>query len=209
MSEREAKLKVKLIAFTPDPERVVATAMRQSRLKGGVAELKLPDEKVRHFINLALKLGHLSVFEHISFTFAIEGISRACSHQLVRHRMFSFTQQSQRYVKEADFPYIIPDSIKKNEGALRKYETLMEQIGRVYNELAESVPLEDARFVLPNATETKIVATSNARELMHFFKLRLDVAAQWEIRNLAKEMFNKVNIVAPLIFSENNLKNFQ
>ncbi|MCD6427266.1 MAG: FAD-dependent thymidylate synthase [Caldisericaceae bacterium] len=209
MNPRESELKVNLIAYTPEPERVVATAMRQSRFKGGVTGLDLTKEKIRHLVDLALQLGHLSVFEHISFTFAIEGISRACSHQLVRHRLFSFTQQSQRYVREENFPYIIPDTIKQNKEAYAEFIEVIEVISKTYGDLAKIVPIEDARFILPNATETKIVATANARELMHFFKLRLDSAAQWEIRALARKMFNLVNGVAPMIFSKEHLNKFQ
>ncbi len=206
---REAVLTVNLVTYTPEPEKVVATAMRQSRFKGGVSDLKLNDGDVSRLVNLALDLGHFSVFEHVSFTFAIEGISRSCSHQLVRHRFFSFTQQSQRYVKESEFPYIVPPSIKQNTSAYKKFSEIISEIGKAYEELTKIVPLEDARFVLPNATETKIVATANARELMHFFKLRLDKAAQWEIRNLARRMFELVSNVAPVIFSDNSLAKFQ
>ncbi len=206
--ERESVLKVALISYTPEPELVVATAMRQSRYKGGVINLTLKSEDVKHLIELALKLGHLSVFEHISFTFAIEGISRACSHQFVRHRLFAFTQQSQRYVKERNFPFIIPETVKKNSEAEKVFIKAMEYIAGAYDKLSALVPIEDARFVLPNATETKIVATANARELMHFFKLRCNEHAQWEIRRMAKAMFEEVKKVAPNIFSESNLKLF-
>ncbi len=207
--EREKTASVKLITYTPEPEKVVATAMRQSRFKGGVATLDMEEDKIKHLIELALKLGHLSVFEHISFTFAIEGISRACSHQFVRHRLFSFTQQSQRYVKESDFPYIVPQTIKQDKGAYLKFINAINIISETYKELAKTVPFEDARFILPNATETKMVATANARELMHFFKLRLDQAAQWEIRNVAELMFKEVSEIAPIIFSKDNLNGFQ
>jgi len=206
--ERESTLKVALISYTPDPELVVATAMRQSRYRGGVISLTLKSEDVKRLISLALKLGHLSVFEHISFTFAIEGISRACSHQFVRHRLFAFTQQSQRYVKERDFPFVVPETVKENPEAEKIFLKAMEYIAEAYDKLSALVPIEDARFVLPNATETKIVATANARELMHFFSLRLDEHAQWEIRRMAYAMFQRVSEVAPNIFSESNLKLF-
>jgi thymidylate synthase (FAD) len=206
--ERRTELKVKLLTYTPEPEKVVATAMRQSRYRGGVINLTLKSEDFERLVNLALKLGHLSVFEHVSFTFAIEGISRACSHQFVRHRLFAFTQQSQRYVKEKEFPYIMPESVQKNEKARRIFDDMMNKISDAYDKLSALVPIEDARFVLPNATETKIVATANARELMHFFSLRMDEAAQWEIRNMAKAMFNEVQKVATHIFKESNLKLF-
>ncbi len=204
------KASVILLTHTPDPENVVATAMRQSRYKGGVKDVVLSKEDRKRLINLALTLKHFSVFEHVSFTFAIEGISRACSHQFVRHRFFSFTQQSQRYVKENGFEYIIPPSILEKEEAKNDFLKIMKGINRLYEKMLNSgIPAEDARFLLPNATETKIVATANARELMHFFRLRLDKKAQWEIRLLAAEMFESVKKVAPLIFNEKNIKYYE
>ncbi|NCO28044.1 MAG: thymidylate synthase (FAD) [Caldiserica bacterium CG02_land_8_20_14_3_00_36_38] len=207
--ERARKPEVVLLSHTPDPERIVATAMRQSRFKGGVVGVKLTRDDIKRLIELALNLKHFSVFEHVNFTFAIEGISRSCSHQFVRHRFFSFTQQSQRYVKEHGFPFVIPLTIQSEERALSLFLKLMEDIDDAYKELSQLVPVEDARFVLPNATETKIVATANARELMHFLKLRLAPVAQWEIRALAESMFNEVSKVAPNIFKENNIKFFE
>lgn len=204
------KASVELISYTPNPELVVALSMRQSRYAGSIKNLDLSEDDIKRLINLAIKLGHFSVFEHVSFTFAIEGISRSCSHQFVRHRFFSFTQQSQRYVKLNEPLFIIPETIENNKEAKKLFETLMENIVETYKSLLSlNIPEEDARFVLPNATETKMVATANARELMHFFKLRLDTHAQWEIRNLAKLMFEKVNKVAPNIFNEENLKFFE
>jgi thymidylate synthase (FAD) len=207
--ERARKPEVVLLSHTPDPERIVATAMRQSRFKGGVVGVKLTRDDIKRLIELALNLKHFSVFEHVNFTFAIEGISRSCSHQFVRHRFFSFTQQSQRYVKEHGFPFVIPLTIQSEERALSLFLKLMEDIDDAYKKLSQLVPVEDARFVLPNATETKMVATSNARELMHFLKLRLAPVAQWEIRALAESMFNEVSQVAPNIFKENNIKFFE
>lgn len=206
----EGRVSVYLLSYTPNPELVVATAMRQSRYPGGVKDLNLSEDDIVRLINLALRLGHFSVFEHISFTFAIEGISRACSHQFVRHRFFSFTQQSQRYVKLNEPVFIIPQSVKENPEALKIFEEALEFIKEAYQKLLSlKIPEEDARFILPNATETKIVATANARELMHFFKLRLDVHAQWEIRELASEMFKIVSSIAPHIFNEENKKFFE
>jgi thymidylate synthase (FAD) len=207
--ERARKPELKIIAHTNDPERVVATAMRQSRYKGGVSGVVLNNEDIARLIELALKLKHFSVFEHASFTFAIEGISRSCSHQFVRHRFFSFTQQSQRYVKEEGFPFIMPPSIGNNKEAMAIFLKLMDDIDTAYSELSKFVPVEDARFVLPNATETKIVATANARELMHFFKLRLAPEAQWEIRMLADIMFREVGKIMPLVFREENIRLFE
>ena len=204
-------VKVQLLAYSPEPEKLVARAMRQSRYSGSVTDLELKEEDTKRLIELALQLGHLSVFEHAVFTFAISGISRSCSHQLVRHRLFSFTQQSQRYVKLRDKnAFVVPPSIKENEEATRLYEKELQNIFDTYQKLLSlKVPEEDARFILPNATETKIVATANARELMHFFKLRLDKNAQWEIRELAVKMFELVNIVAPNIFNKENLEKFE
>lgn len=210
MKDRVSKLKVSLISHTPEPEIVVATAMRQSRFPGGVKSLKLSKEETVHLIETALRLGHFSVFEHIIFTFAVEGISRSCSHQFVRHRFFSFTQQSQRYIKEKDFEYIVPDSINSNRKISEKFSNFMNKINEFYAEMIKSgIPPEDARFLLPNATETKMVATANGRELMHFFKLRLDSHAQWEIRRLAFEMFKLVSKVSPNIFNNENIKYFE
>ena len=203
-------IKVQLLAYSPEPEKLVARAMRQSRYSGSVTDLELKEEDTKRLIELALQLGHLSVFEHAVFTFAISGISRSCSHQFVRHRLFSFTQQSQRYVKLRDKDaFVVPPSIEENEEATRLYEKELQNIFDTYQKLLSlKVPEEDARFILPNATETKIVATANARELMHFFKLRLDENAQWEIRELAMKMFELVNIVAPNIFNTNNIDKF-
>jgi len=195
-------LKVSLLNYTPNPERTVALAMRQSHAKGGVADMVLPNEEVERLIDLAWKKKHMSVFEHVSFTFAIEGISRSCSHQLVRHRFFSFTQQSQRYVKLTNGnAFITPPSITVNAEAEQVYNEALRSIYNAYQKLLDlKIPEEDARFLLPNATETKIVATANARELIHFFSLRLANDAQWEIRQLAEAMLAVVTPLAPHIF---------
>ncbi|MGB9694663.1 MAG: FAD-dependent thymidylate synthase [Caldisericaceae bacterium] len=201
---------VKILAYTPEPENVVAIAMRQSRFAGGVRSLNLDQSEVKRLIELAMSLGHFSVFEHVSFTFAVEGISRSCSHQFVRHRFFSFTQQSQRYVKYKGIDYILPPSIQENSEASAIFDETVRLIEQAYKKLLElKIPAEDARFVLPNATETKMVATANARELMHFFKLRLDEHAQWEIRGLARIMFSEVSAICPNIFNEYNISRFE
>lgn len=207
----EDKISVTLLSYTPNPEKVIATAMRQSRYSESVGTLDLNETEIKHLLNLAITLGHLSVFEHAFFTFAISGISRSCSHQFVRHRLFSFTQQSQRYVKlKNKDSFVVPPSIEANKDALQIYEEELQNIFNTYQKLLSmKVPEEDARFILPNATETKIVATANARELMHFFKLRLDKDAQWEIRALAQKMFALVSDIAPDIFNEENLDKFE
>ena len=134
------------------------------------------------------KNGHHSVFEHIYFTFKIEGISRACSHQLVRHRMCSFTQRSQRYCSEDGFGYVTPPSVFNNS-AVGSYDYSMFELEENYNELQRiGIPNEDARYLLPNACETSLYLSCNLRELIHMANERLCVRAQWEIRDLVKQM---------------------
>ena len=146
-------------------------------------------------------MGHLSTLEHVTFTFAIEGVSRVLTHQLVRHRIASYSQQSQRYVKEHDFETIVPASIASKPEAKAKFDKLMTEIQAMYDEfIALDIPAEDARYILPNATETKIVCTFNARSLLNFFSLRCCTRAQWEIRALANEMLRQCQAVAPVIF---------
>lgn len=198
-------LKVKLISHTPDPERVVAAAARLCYSPRSANEIleNFSDEQVADFVKKIVSLGHESTMEHVSFTFAIDGVSRALSHQLVRHRIgCSYSQQSQRYVKEKQFEYIIPPKIAQDPEKAAKFKKAMEDAQRVYTELLEAgVPAEDARFVLPNAAETKFVMTMNVRSLMHFFELRCCNRAQWEIRALANEMLKQVKEVAPLLFA--------
>lgn len=194
---------VELIAHTPDPERVVAAAGRLCYSEVGAARLKdnFSRAEVVALLQHLTASGHLSPTEHVSFTFAIEGVSRALSHQLVRHRIASYSQKSQRYVSEDDFQYIIPPSISVNPQALRIYQERLQEIREAYRQLAEMVPREDARYLLPNATETKLVCTFNARSLFNFFKLRCCNRAQWEIRELAMLMRREVRRVAPVLFA--------
>ena len=148
-----------------------------------------------------VKLGHASTIEHVSFTFGIEGVSRVLTHQLVRHRIASYDQQSQRYVAEHDFEYILPPTIAAKPEAKAKFEALMQQIRQTYDELTEAgIPKEDARYVLANAAETKILVTMNARSLLHFFNLRCCNRAQWEIREMANQMLAQVRTIAPTLF---------
>ncbi|EAX46654.1 thymidylate synthase, flavin-dependent [Thermosinus carboxydivorans Nor1] len=198
-------MKVKLINHTPEPERAVAMAARLCYSPVGAAQLAetMSDEQIQRLVAKIISLGHLSTLEHVTFTFAIEGVSRVLTHQLVRHRIASYSQQSQRYVKEHDFEYILPPTISANPAAKEKFAALMETIRGVYDELvALGVHQEDARYVLPNATETKIVVTMNARSLLHFFQLRCCSRAQWEIRRLAEAMLAEVRQVAPLLFAK-------
>ena len=153
----------------------------------------------------AIASGHESVLEHVSFTFLITGISRACSHQLVRHRLASYSQQSQRYVGLSSrdvFDHVIPETISKNQEAMAEYERLMSAISEVYGRLVDcyKIPQEDARYVLPNACETDLVMTMNVRELRHFFNLRCCNRAQWEIRELANEMLKICKFTEPTLF---------
>jgi len=202
---KEDKLKVTLLSHTADPEQNVVAAIRQCYSSVGASELKKKTSKEvkERLINQVVESGHTSTVEHASFTFAIEGISRACSHQLVRHRMASFSQQSQRYVdlSKVDLMYIVPPMIKANKDFSKKYKKVMEMIEEEYKDLIKKgVKPEDARFILPNACQTKIVVTMNARSLLNFFRERCCVRAQWEIRILANEMLKKAKKVAPKIF---------
>lgn len=185
-------MKVKLVAYTPNPEQVLMEAAAecyQTKPKIGV-------------VKSCIKRGHTSVVEHVSFTFQINGISRACSHQLVRHRIASFSQKSQRYVNEINFGYVVPETISNNESALNCYYYLMGEIQKAYEALLiHNVPKEDARYILPNACTTSLTLTMNLRSLLNFWKLRTDKHAQWEIRTLADMMLGQTLNVLP------NLKN--
>jgi len=198
-------MNVKLISFTPDAERKVAMAARLCYSPIGAAELeeKMSDTQVKNLVTKILSMGHFSTLEHAVFTFAIEGISRVLTHQLVRHRIASYSQQSQRYVKEHDFEFIVPPSVASNPAARERFEKLMQEIRDVYGELtAMGVHQEDARYCLANATETKILVTMNARALFNFFELRCCSRAQWEIRKMAELMLREVQAAAPLLFAK-------
>ena len=161
-------------------------------------------DKALKLLQGIVRAGHGSVLEHCTFTFSIEGISRACSHQLIRHRIASYSQQSQRYVRGEFFDYVTPKSITDGGTLLlEKYDEFMDETMKFYTQMVNSgIPKEDARYILPNATTTNIVVTMNARELLHFIGLRMDKRAQWEIRELAKEMLRQVKEVAPVIFGD-------
>ena len=249
-------IKVKLLAHTPNPDAVVAAAAKLCYSKVGVEQIseKLTDEEVKRFVNHLVEMGHESPIEHVTFTFGIEGISRSCSHQIVRHRIASYSQQSQRYVKLEQFEYIIPPAIESNSEAKRIFIEAMERDQKAYDELvdllledilidkhaadygscireilkenpdavpdrskildlyaekflkeygkAEKQAIEDARYVFPNACETKIVITMNARSLLHFFNVRCCNRAQWEIREMATEMLKECKKIAPALFKK-------
>lgn len=200
MLVRGEVMKVTLLNHTPNPDETVALAARTCHTsKPPIGELQ--EDDIDRLINLLLDLGHESPLEHVSFTFAIEGVSRALSHQLVRHRIASYSQKSQRYVNHKNFSYITPPSIKNNPEALAIFEKCMKDIANVYRQLSGVVPLEDARYVLPNACETSLVCTFNARSLLNFFKLRLCKKAQWEIRELAHTMLYLARSVSPRLFA--------
>ena len=196
---------VKLVRYTPEPERTVAMSARLCYSAVGAVELeeKISDEAATKLVRKLVSMGHASTLEHVSFTFAIEGVSRVLTHQLVRHRIASYSQQSQRYVMERDFETITPPSVAANPAAKEKFDALLSMVQTTYNELINmGVHQEDARYVLPNATETKIVVTMNARALLHFFELRCCSRAQWEIRQLAWKMLGEVRQVAPVLFEK-------
>ncbi len=203
-----------MLNYTPNPELTVAAAARLSTAKVSAAQLrdKMNPEQVGKLLDYLISSGHLSVLEHASFTFAIDGISRATSHQLVRHRLASYTQQSQRYVSFKSFDevnYITPPSVIK-QGFNQRFTEMMKLNHDLYREMIEAgIPAEDARFILPNAMETRIVVTMNARELMHACSLRLCQRAQWEIQDIFEHMKTEVEKVAPRIGSELNPKCYQ
>jgi len=239
----QSKLNVKIIEHTPNPEKVIAMAGKLCYSPCSIDELQdnLTEENAKKFVNMLMSMGHYSPIEHVTFTFAVEGISRSLSHQLVRHRIASYSQKSQRYVKEGQFEYIIPKEIENNniakklfvnsiEDAQYYYDRIVEELLIQYvddyftkneikidNEFVDKVnickqsykkqyrefekkAIENARYVLPNACETKIILTMNIRSLMNFFQHRCCVRAQDEIRQLANEMLKQCREVAPTLF---------
>ena len=198
-------MQVSLLTYTPNPEQVVAAAARLCYSpKTGAEIIELFDEKSSaQFIGRLTDMGHFSPFEHVSFSFAIDGVSRALSHQLVRHRIASYSQKSQRYVQEKGFAYITPAAIAKDASANADYQQLMADIQDAYDKLlAAGIPAEDARYVLPNATATNLIVTMNARSLHNFFRLRCCNRAQQEIRQMARLMLVEVKKVAPALFAK-------
>jgi len=197
---------VKLLRYTPDPERLCAAAAMTSYKGEGTARLfkNIGIETARNTIRRVLGYGHHSVVEHASFTFSVEGVSRALTHQLVRHRIASYTQQSQRYVTYDTLEhYVVPRTISESEEAKRIYDETLKPISGAYQKLLKlGVPKEDARFLLPNAAKTNILVTMNARELRHFFNLRCCERSQWEIKEMAMEMLRQAKEVAPALFEK-------
>jgi len=197
-------MRIKLISCPEEPDKICASAALSCYSEEPASSILegMSDEKARKAIAKIVGMGHLSVIEHANFTFSAEGVSRALTHQLVRHRIASFSQQSQRYVSMNKAEYTIPPSISADKEARKKYDELMAQIWRSYSELSKTVPKEDARYVLPNACNTNITITMNARELWHFFSLRCCRRAQWEIRKMAWFMLKEARKVSPILFDE-------
>jgi thymidylate synthase (FAD) len=196
-------LKVSLVSFTKDPEITCAKCALVSWRRKGMKEVSL--EEAQGIIRRVLGYGHESVIEHACFTFFVEGISRSLTHQLVRHRIASYTQQSMRYVDltKSKGYFIRPESIAKHEELAELFDDAMTKCKTVYDTLRiKGVPPEDSRFVLPIATQTKIAVTMNARELRHFFAMRCCLRAQWEIRELANRILKICKTVAPSLFQD-------
>lgn len=221
-------MKVELLAYTPDADKLVSAAAKLCYARSDIDTLmdNLTPEKVAEFLDTLTKLGHESPVEHASFTFGIEGVSRALLAQITRHRIASFSVQSQRYVEKSGFDYVTPPEIASIPEALELFVAEMNHDAEVYGRLRELLikkhtetfiaegmsekdavraagkkANEDARFVLPNACDTRIIMTMNTRSLYNFFELRCCTRAQWEIRALAIEMLRLVKGVAPLLFS--------
>lgn len=215
----QVKLNVKLLDVTKDAISIIYAACRQCyspKFAGDlIEEVRSDIKKQEDFVCKVVSSGHESPIEHVKFTFAIEGVSRALTHQLVRHRIASFSQQSQRYVKATNFNYIIPPSIELDKDLREKFIRMMEEIQNGYNDFLESFKKkdksgeqvnQDARFLLPQAAETKIVVTMNCRELLHFFEQRCCNRAQWEIRGLAVTMLEICQDKLPAVFAESGAK---
>lgn len=221
--------KVTLLAHTPDPERTIACAAKLCYSPATIDTVYdgLTDEKTSSFVEMLSEIGHESPIEHASFTFGIEGVSRSLLAQITRHRMASFSVQSQRYVREKKFEFVTPPEIAEDEKALEIFAAAMEEDQRHYDELtailkekhkktflaagndektaerlAEKKAIEDARFVLPNACETKMIMTMNCRSLLNFFSHRCCNRAQWEIRDIANQMLSLVSEIAPNVFKK-------
>lgn len=209
----QVKPKVVLLQHTPNPEQVVALSAKLCYSDADIMDLKegVEEKDVSKFIARLVSMGHLSPIEHASFTFGIEGVSRSLLAQITRHRIASFSVKSQRYVaanKKGAFNYVIPEAIEAlGEEYVDKFKVQMDTMQGWYDEWQKLLggdcekSNEDARFVLPNAAETKMIVTMNARELMHFFALRCCNRAQWEIRDVAWQMLALVIKVAPTLFA--------
>ena len=243
MNTIETKLNVSLLTHTPNPEKIISASAKLCYSSSDIDNLlnNLTRDNINKFLNKLIDMGHESPIEHVSFTFGIEGVSRSLTHQLVRHRLASYSQKSQRYVREGQFEYVVPKQIEDNPHAKRMYIGHMESTQDTYDAIVDELmiremrdylsknyipqsafdsevatsfkrlfkseyskfekqAIEDARYVLPNACETKIICTMNARQLMHFFEKRCCNRAQWEIREMATQMLILSKQVAPILF---------
>lgn len=206
--------RVELVRFTPDPEGLITSAAKLCYASDTDGLLEQDPGAASKFVDMLVQLGHMSPVEHASFTFYLEGVSRAMTHQLVRHRLASYSQRSQRYVTHDDFSYVVPPrfegcTVETAEGpvdAVEYYEETMRIISERYGRLNDALGRrgeasnEDARYVLPNATESRIFVTMNARELLHFLDERLCNRAQWEIRGVAERMLELARRACPAVF---------
>ena len=192
-------MRVKLLAYTQNAEAICAAAGKSCYSERSSMEL-VDAPNPGKVLGKIVGMGHHSVIEHAVFTFSIEGVSRSLTHQLVRHRVASFSQQSQRYVSMDKPTYVIPKTVEADPELKKEFERTMSEIWASYNRLVEKIPPEDARYVLPNACTTNITITMNARELIHFFSLRCCNRAQWEIRGMADEMLRRCKEVYPVLF---------
>ena len=197
-------MNVKLIGYSSNPEKIPAMAAKLTHSIAKPEDLENnPDDELNSILKHVLNLGHTSIIEHTSFTFAISDVSRSLTHQLVRHRIASYAQQSQRYVNLKKPNYVIPPKINANKIMKKAYQETMDIIWKQYNTLIEmNIPAEDSRYVLPNAACTNIIVTMNARSLLNFFELRCCLHAQWEIRILANLMLKELQKKAPIIFKD-------
>ena len=225
----QVKPKVTLLSHTPDPDATIAAAAKLCYSSSDIDALRerITAEEAERFVKMLASLGHQSPLEHSLFIFGIEGVSRSLLAQITRHRIASFSVQSQRYVRISNFEYIVPPAIEADEEAVREFNDTMNILAEKYDKLteilykteyqrlidegedeksaakkAEKTAIEDARFVLPNAAATKMVVTMNARSLLHFFEERCCNRAQWEIRDVATQMLKLVKEVAPAVFSK-------
>ena len=198
-NDRRNQMHIELLAITPNAEELIERA-------GRTAHQSLEHQKVdstAKFVRMLIKRGHHSVIEHASATFRVLGISRACTHQLVRHRLCSFTQQSQRYVNEDSFKYVVPKAISDNPEAIGVFRSFISQARWAYKQLHYlGIKNEDARFVLPNATQSEIVITANFREWRHIIQSRGSAPAQWEIREVAIAILRRLKEEAPNVFAD-------
>ncbi len=222
-------MKVEILSHTPNGDKLIAAAAKLCYSSADIYTVMdgLTPDKTESFLDMLISIGHESPFEHVSVTFGIEGVSRAVLAQITRHRIASFSVQSQRYVNKEHFTYIVPPTVKENPAALAEFVSAMEEDRTHYTKLvkilkadhmvrllsegedekvaeikAEKAACEDARSVLPNACDTKIIMTMNVRSLYNFFELRCCNRAQWEIRTLAVEMLRQCRVVFPKLFNK-------